>query len=463
MNSDPNPETIKISYEEATSDHVNDMLKRQMSMRGEPGVTRERSRRWYYQNWFVFMIVGMLAAVAAWAIIEPFFSDMPYIQGPIEKIVNGGSLPSEFVPPKGSKWWSRIEETGYIQIKGEKVWLLTRTALIRKDGRHVLLDPADLEVGQNIGVYVEYFRGSSTDIALAFYVNKSLRAQSPSRAALTLSQLHNRAEAASFLLFPLVAGMVGLAIGGVDGLVCRLPRRALLCGFIGLLVGFIGGFISHMAAGLVYAPLTQLAMNQSDGNGMSTSGFIIQMVGRSLAWALAGMAMGLGQGIALRSKRLLIYGFIGGVVGGLLGGLLFDPVDFILLGEHPPSAHLSRLIGLAAVGAAVGALIGLVELLARDAWLRMTQGSLAGKEFLLFKDVMNIGSSPRSDIYLFNDPLVAENHAILRAVGDECEIESRNRDQRVLLNSRPVQQARLRHGDQVTIGRTIFVFEKRRG
>ena len=95
--------------------------------------------------------------------------------------------------------------------------------------------------------------------------------------------------------------------------------------------------------------------------------------------------MGLGQGIALRSKRLLAYGFFGGIIGGLLGGLLFDPIDLILLGVDKPSAHWSRLIGLAVIGASVGAMIGVVELLARDAWLRMVKGPLAGKEFLLFK------------------------------------------------------------------------------
>src|SRR5262249_17241373 len=158
-------------------------------------------------------------------------------------------------------------------------------------------------------------------------------------------------------------------------------------------------------------------------------GFVLQMVGRSLAWGLAGMAMGLGQGLALRSKRLLLYGFLGGIVGGLLGGLLFDPVDMILLGPEKPSAHWSRLIGFACIGACVGAMIGVVELLARDAWLRMIEGPLAGKEFLIFKDVLTVGSSPRSDIYLFNDPLVAGHHATLRAMGDECEIENCAREQ----------------------------------
>jgi hypothetical protein len=237
----------------------------------------------------------------------------------------------------------------------------------------------------------------------------------------------------------------------------------LLCGGVGFLVGFTGGFISSMLAGLVYAPLNHLAEAQMGSGSMTTLGFTIQMTGRSLAWAMAGLAMGLGQGIALRSKRLLMYGLLGGVIGGLLGGLAFDPIDLLLLGPHKPSAHWSRLIGLAVIGASVGGLIGVVELLARDAWLRMTQGPLAGKEFLLFKDVMNIGSSPKSDLYLFNDTLVAADHAIIRTAGDEYELESRTRDNRVLINSRPVERTRLRHGDQVMIGRTIFVFEKRRG
>jgi hypothetical protein len=181
-----------------------------------------------------------------------------------------------------------------------------------------------------------------------------------------------------------------------------------------------------------------------------------------MAWCLAGMAMGLGQGIALRSSRLLLYGFIGGVVGGLLGGLFFDPIDLILLGSDKPSAHWSRFIGFGLIGLSVGAMIGIVELLARDAWLRMTRGPLTGKEFLLFKDVMAIGASPRSDIYLFNDSLVAPDHAILRAVGDECEIEARAQSHPIQLNNRSVTRARLRHGDTVTIGQTMFVFQRRK-
>src|SRR2546429_673126 len=74
---------IRITGDDANSAEVDDFLKRQMSLRGEPGVTRDHGRKWYYQSWFVFMIVGALGAIAAWAILEPFFDDMLYVQGPI--------------------------------------------------------------------------------------------------------------------------------------------------------------------------------------------------------------------------------------------------------------------------------------------------------------------------------------------------------------------------------------------
>src|SRR6185312_610795 len=78
-----NPNTIRISKDEALSTHVDDMLKRQMSMRGDPGVTRDRSRAWYYQNWFVFGLLGLIGAVVAWAALEPMYNDYLYSQGTV--------------------------------------------------------------------------------------------------------------------------------------------------------------------------------------------------------------------------------------------------------------------------------------------------------------------------------------------------------------------------------------------
>jgi len=454
---------IHITKEEATSSHVEDLLRRQMSLRGEAGVSRDR-RKWYYQNWLVFMIAGAFGAIAAWAIIEPFFADMLYVQGVIEEINPLQEMPDHMSADGNSIQW-RVTGHGRIKIGHDEIWLADDVRDLRRDGKKPLVPPSSLSKGQEIGVYVEYHVLGSESMAVARFVKLSPPPMRAGASQLDLPRLHARSEAAGLLLFPLVASFIGLAVGSVDGLVCRLTRRALLGGAVGLLVGFAGGFISSVLAGLAYTPLNHLAMAQitPGANGFTTFAFMVQMTGRALAWCLVGMAMGLGQGIALRSGRLLFYGLIGGVVGGLLGGLLFDPIDLLLLGMDKPSAHWSRLIGLGIIGASVGAMIGLVELLARDAWLRMSEGPLAGKEFLIFKDNMQVGSSPRSDIYLFNDPAVAAQHATLRTIGDDCEIEARSQHDLVMLNNRPVTRSRLRHGDQIAIGRTVFVFQKRKG
>jgi hypothetical protein len=462
MMKDPSDGVIRITADEALDPHVDDMLKRQMSLRGDPGVTREHGRKWYYQNWFIFMIVGLLAAVLAWAIIEPGFEDSLYIQGVITKLDAEDKAPAE---GEGSD--EMLADLGYVffgsvTINEQKIYLPRGMKEILPDGskRRVTFD--SLEEGQTIGLYVDYQEGRDFDLAIAeFLIANPPPKDAPKK---TLAQLSSRSQALGFVLFSIVAGMIGLFLGAADGLVCRVPRRAILCGVVGLLVGLVGGLVSSVLASIAYAPLSALAMKQyaSESSALSTIGFGIQMIGRTLAWGLAGLAMGLGQGIALRSTRLLLYGLIGGVVGGLLGGLFFDPIDVILLGTDKPSSHWSRLIGMAVIGLSVGGMIGVVELLARDAWLRMTQGPLTGKEFLIFKDVMNIGASPRSDIYLFNDPLVAENHAVIRAIGDTCEIEARQSHQPILINNRSVTRARLRHSDSVTIGRTIFVFQQRK-
>jgi hypothetical protein len=456
----PNPDSpIRITKEETTSSHVDDLLKRQMSLRGEPGVTRDRGRAWYYQTWLVLMIVGMLGAIMAWAIIEPYFDDLLYFQGVVSSVRLDGDQETHTRRGTGSS-------VAVLTIRGETIYVLSTTKELQSDGNMRRLDLDSLQNGETVGVYLEMINNKQGDnLAVASYLEHAPTKGSESGKVMTVAQLQSRNRVSSMVLFPLVAGLIGLFIGTIDGIICRLPRRSFLCGGVGLLVGLLGGFVCHLAAEVAYAPLTHLAEKQAEdpSYGLNTLGFVIQVFGRTLAWGMVGVAMGLGQGIALRSKRLLIYGLLGGVVGGLLGGMLFDPIDMIVLGPDKVSAHWSRLIGFAVIGASVGAMIGIVELLARDTWLRMTEGPLTGKEFILFKDVMNIGSSPRSDIYLFNDPQVADDHAVIRSVGDECEIEARQTTHPVLLNNSPTRRSRLRHGDTVAIGRTIFTFQRRRG
>ncbi|MDP6547011.1 MAG: FHA domain-containing protein [Phycisphaerae bacterium] len=460
----PGSGSIRISSEEANSEHVDNLLQRQASLRGEGGITTHSRGKWYYQNWFLFMLTGMVAAFGAWAILEPYFDDMCYIQGTLEA-VNVEDEHSGRISVGAQELTLLLKPKGWVKVNGEKVWMFERTKGMTADDKVAELDLSSLKVGQEIGVYVVPEPYMQMELALAGFIVPEPSANPPEKASYSLRKITTQTATAGMVMFAVVAAMIGLAIGASEGIICRIPRRAVIGGLVGLVVGFIGGFISGFLANIVYAPLNQMAMEQegSGPGGLTTFAFMVQMGGRSLGWCLAGMTMGLGQGLSLRSGRLLLYGFLGGIIGGLLGGMVFDPVDLLLIGGlNHPSAHVSRMIGITVIGATVGAMIGLVELLARDAWLRMTEGPLAGKEFLIFKDIMHLGASPRSEVYLFNDDGVASQHATIRCSGDSYEIESLDESYPVYVNGRTVSRAKLRNGDQIALGRTSFLFQKRK-
>jgi hypothetical protein len=458
----PADELIVITREEVGSRHVDDLLRRQMALRGETVFAAEAQRRWYYQNWILFAVVGLVAAIGAWALLEPSFEDFFHIQGEIESINLAEELTPAGLRAQSDDAQDEIFGQGWITIRGQKIWFAPGIHEARGNRFQGFYDPSALTVGKEVGVHTKYFEVRGSEFGIAHYIDPSPVQPAAGKLLTPLREQYRTHETAAMLMFATVAALIGLGIGAADGIVCRIPQRAIIGGLVGALVGFVGGLVSGVVANIVYAPLTHAAHGQliSNSAGLRSIGFLLQMIARMMAWTLAGAAMGLGQGIALRSSKLLSYGFLGGIIGGMLGGLLFDPLDLVL-GSGRIGADSSRLIGFAVIGLAVGTMIGVVELLTRDAWLRMIEGPLAGKEFLMFRDVMNIGASPKSEIYLFNDPKVAQTHATIRMVGDQCEISARDRINPLLVNGQSVRTSRLRQGDRIQIGDTSFLFEQR--
>ena len=296
INTPNGPPVIRITKEEANDPHVEDLLKRQASLRGEGGIGRSRKGKWFYQNWFVFLIAGTMAAVGAWALLEPYFDDSLYIR-PIQEVNTYQEMPSTIA--RGDKEYRLLATgRGWVMVNGQKVWIPFTARVLFSDGSKGPLDPFSLSPGQVIGVYVPHQILQETDLPMASFIVKNPPADAPRKASMTLAALSAQSSAAGMLLFAVVAAAIGLALGAADGIVCRVPRRALIGGAVGLLVGFIGGFVSSILANLVYTPLADLAMKQTGGSaaGLTTFGFLTQMGGRGLAWCLAGMAMGLGRG-----------------------------------------------------------------------------------------------------------------------------------------------------------------------
>jgi len=265
----------------------------------------------------------------------------------------------------------------------------------------------------------------------------------------------------AMLMFPTVAGFVGLFLGAGEGIMCRNASRALICGAVGLGIGFAGGFVALFVAGVLFAVMTAIAAqfwkNPQPGQMPGGLALLIFMMGRAAAWAVASVPAGLGQGIALREKKVILNGIVGGVLGGLLGGLLFDPIA-MLFTTADGEATLSRAVGFTCIGLFVGLFVGLVESWTKTAWLAMRRGPLAGKQFVIYREVTVLGSSPKAEIYLFKDDAIEPRHAVVYNRSGRYEIEDCNTPDGTYVNGIPITRQWLQPGDQIILGKTVLEF-----
>jgi hypothetical protein len=272
-------------------------------------------------------------------------------------------------------------------------------------------------------------------------------------------------QIAVLLVFPVVMGSVGLFLGAAEGIMCRNPQRATICAAVGLGIGFGGGLIAMVAAEIIYGLMVRIAITSFWKNPQlhqrpTGLALLVIMMGRAAAWAVAAIPAGIGQGIALREKKVLLNGLIGGVLGGLLGGLAFDPIDYAVTGADG-EAWLSRGIGFLIIGMMVGLFVGIVEQWTKTAWLLMKAGPLAGKQFVIFRNPTVLGSSPKADVYLFKDEAIEPRHALIHDRGGRFEIEDLNTADGTYVNGIPVKKQILKAADQIVMGKTVLEFALR--
>jgi len=274
--------------------------------------------------------------------------------------------------------------------------------------------------------------------------------------------IHEGFSLVALFFFPTVAGMIGLFLGGAEGIMCRNLGRAAICAIVGLGVGFGGGLIATFVSGIIFTFTTILTLsfwrNRQEGQVVPTGmPLLILMCGRATAWAAAALPAGLGQGIALRERKVIVNGMLGGVLGGLVGGILFDPICLVL--RQPDTAATSRAVGFTIIGLMVGLLVGLVEQWTKTAWLIMKAGPLAGKQFIIYHSPTVLGSSPKADVYLFKDAAIEPRHALIHNRGGRYEIEDCDTPDGTYVNSIPVQKKQmLQSGDQIVLGKTVLEF-----
>ena len=177
---------------------------------------------------------------------------------------------------------------------------------------------------------------------------------------------------------------------------------------------------------------------------------------RGFAWMLVGVSAGIAAGAASRSWKRLGLAALGGAIGGFLGGFLFD---FIATSDS--TVLLAQIVGIVLLGTLIGLATALIEQAGKSRWIEIVSGGLAGKQFILFKQEVTLGSSPSADITLIKDAGIAPVAAVLRVRGNACQVEGLPGVNALAVNGIPVQFSMLSDSDVVTIGSTQLRFREK--
>jgi hypothetical protein len=195
-------------------------------------------------------------------------------------------------------------------------------------------------------------------------------------------------------------------------------------------------------------------------------------------WTLTGLLIGASLGVfevlsrLLRgedlrgARRKLLHGTLGGSVGGLLGGVLFLALQgfwgVLFRGQALDEFWSPGATGFVALGLCIGLLIGLAQVILKEAWVRVESGFRAGRELILSRPSVTIGRAESSDIGLFGDPGVERTHALILLRGGRYLLEDAGTPGGTFLNGERIGgPTPLRSGDRIRVGRCTLRFGER--
>jgi hypothetical protein len=253
-------------------------------------------------------------------------------------------------------------------------------------------------------------------------------------------------------MLPSIVTLLCVSFGLAESIVERSGKKAAYRTALAFPLGIIFGFVVDYMANVVFNVGLGIAASLGVRSYHNPSAW----VARGIGWVVFGVAGGLVYGIIGQSAKKAQYGILGGMLGAGIGGILFDPISFVTFGFH--GAALSRMIGFSLFGFATGTAMGIVESALKDRWLYVSSGPLSGKQFIMYKQVTTIGSSQSCDVYLFKDPNILPEHAVIEGRGNHLQIRANGL---VYVAGQPVQTRVLADGDFLQIGRYGFRYKEK--
>ena len=248
------------------------------------------------------------------------------------------------------------------------------------------------------------------------------------------------------VMMEFVVALMCLGYALAESLAERSAQKALQRAALAIVIGAILSLGFEFVANALYNALRY-------SFGWPGQKDVAAWLARSIGWATFGAVCGIVYGIIGLSVKKGCYGVLGGILGAALGGIVFDPICLVTQVGGP-----SRAVGFALFGGFTGVAMGLVEGALKDRWLYVAGGPLAGKQFILYKQETVFGSQQSADIYLFKDPSILPEHAVLSMLGTKAVLRAAGT---VIVNGQSVQETPLRSGDKIQIGRYVFDYREK--
>jgi hypothetical protein len=255
---------------------------------------------------------------------------------------------------------------------------------------------------------------------------------------------------------------VALGVGVVDSFwnvplteIVQIALRLLVGVLVGIVGGLIGGMIGHGLYALFGVAVFYIF-------GWTLTGFL---VGASVAVYELLSSVVRQQDLAFAVKKL-VKAVLGGTVGGLIGGILSLILRFGF-GLLFPNREVQNLWsptgwGFVALGLCIGLLIGLAQVILKEAWVRIEVGKRAGREMILSKETTTIGRAESCDIGLFGDNTIERLHAHILMAGNRYYVEDQHTPAGTFVNDQPaVGRVPLKSGDLIRVGSSVLCFRER--
>jgi len=256
--------------------------------------------------------------------------------------------------------------------------------------------------------------------------------------------------------------LVALALSLVDSIWILGARQPLkIMGRVGVAVavGSLGGF----AGGLV----GQLLLSATHSSIFFIAGWVLTglLVGVSIGTyeVLASIIQGrAGAGPRKKLIKSLLGGTVGGVLGGGLALLLRLAASYVFRDKDEELLVSPTVMGFVAVGVCIGLLVGLAQVLFREAWIKVEAGFRPGREMILAKDIITIGRAESCDIGLFGDAQIEKQHASIVLSERRYFLEDSDTPGGTFVNDRRVEgRVPLQSGDLIRVGKSILRFGER--